>query len=70
DVAHKVRNLDVGQAVPESSGYFERPCVNVPIEITRRLSESDKIAQWHSVRPPEAKQVAMIILYSPFYVVH
>jgi hypothetical protein len=42
--------LELRQAAPESSSCFERFGVNVPIEITRRLSESQKIAQRHRVR--------------------
>jgi len=49
DVANTVRDLDVRQAAPEGSGCLERPGVNVSIEITRRLSESEKIAQRHRV---------------------
>src|SRR5690242_7606449 len=49
DATYRMRNLDLRQATPESSGCFERPGVNAP-EITRRLNESEKIAQRHDVR--------------------
>src|SRR5690348_16395174 len=49
DATYRMRNLDLRQATPESSGCFERPGVNAPTEITRRLNESEKIAQRHVV---------------------
>jgi hypothetical protein len=48
--AHWVRHLDFRQAASESSGSLKRPGVNIPIEITRRWSESEKIAHQNNVR--------------------
>jgi hypothetical protein len=47
NAAHGVFPLDLRQASPESSGCLEHLDVKFSDKTTRRLSESEKIAQRH-----------------------